>query len=91
MNKLLFSSAGAKYSKYPDIMKKVCVASMVSFKEEPENIYDPLAIQIFYDEYFCGYVPKNLTLNPIILAAIEQKKIFIIKSKNEHGFDMEEL
>lgn len=60
--------AGYQYYQGEDVWNKLKVADELTLIPEPDNKYDDKAIQIYWQEYKLGYLPRdeNYTINKLL-------------------------
>jgi hypothetical protein len=60
MDPLVFRLAGATFHN-PDLVGSLPIGSPLALRPQPDNRYDPNAIEILVDAERIGYVPKTKT------------------------------
>ncbi len=51
--------AGSQYHALPDVVSQIRVGDLLTLKREADNPYDKNAIQVLWQEYLLGYVPRR--------------------------------
>jgi hypothetical protein len=54
-----FYVAGLRFYKYSEVKNLITVGSKIDLVPEPENQYDPNAVQLHFQGMMIGFVPKK--------------------------------
>ena len=87
MKKLSFNAAGVDYSNFAEAQPTMVCGTKARLVPEPDNKHDSQAVEIYYGDFFVGYVPSNLTLEEAVLHDHE----FVLGLVNEFGFEVREV
>ncbi len=81
-----FYIAGAKYYQLPWVLDELKIGDDVVLKPQPDNKYDNNAIEIYYQDYKLGFVPRhnNQCLSKLLIAGVNIiTKISVLKLYSE--------
>lgn len=83
-----FNIAGFTYYEGAEIFEQLAIGTLLTMRAEPENGFDPYAVEIYFQKFKLGYIPRNRNQDIHKFLTLGHDDLFVVRinrlSPDEH-------